>query len=174
MGIAVVCLIVALVCAVGVLVYLQLNTTEPEPVPQLIERQPTEVLPQPRGIIVTQENVEEALEIMESFSPEDAHFTASMSTQWDFPSGDMTSSNAFVANSTHNHRTMYFDVVLDATDEIIFSSPFIPVGASLDEVVLNTSLPPGDHPATVVYFMVDDDFEEVASVMVAVQLRVHG
>jgi hypothetical protein len=67
---------------------------------------------------------------------------------------------------------MYFDLVLDETGEIIFSSPFIPVGARLDDVVLNTTLPAGNHPATVVYFMVDDDFEEVATVMVAVILRV--
>lgn len=170
--IAVVCLLVVLVCIGGVLIYLQLRAESDESnEPQLIERQPTEIPREPRGVIVTPENVEEVMERMER-QAEDAYFTASMNVEWLFPRGDEPSSNAFVANSTANSRTIYFDLLLDATDEILFSSPFIPVGARIDEVLLNTVLPAGNHPATVVYNLVDDDFYEVATVSVAVILRV--
>lgn len=171
MGIAIVCLLALLVCVGGILIYLQLSPDNTDTAPPLIERQPAAEMPQSRGIVVTPENVDYVMEMWERQTA-DAYFTASMNVEWIFPRGDEPSSNAFVANSTANTRTMYFDLFLDATEEIIFSSPFIPVGASLDEVVLNTPLPAGNHSATVVYTMVDDDFQEVATVMVAVLLRV--
>lgn len=173
-GIAIVCLLVVLICLVGVLIYLFLrpqDDTVTDGTPQLIERQPTENLREQRLIIATPENADEITEMLERQS-EDAYFTASMNTEWLFPSGSEPSSNAYVANSTANTRMIYFDLVLEATDEILFSSPYIPVGARLDEVILNTALPAGNHPATVVYNLVDDDFQEVATLSVAVILRV--
>lgn len=170
MGIAIICLLVALLAVGAVLVYLQLRPTETVE-PQIVVRQPRP--PEERGIIVTPENVDEVMEMMER-PPEISHFTANMNVEWYFERGDMPSSNVSVVNDTLNTTTMYFDLFLDETDELIFTSPFIPVGASLDELVLYRVLPAGNHPATVVYHMVDDDFNELATVSVAVLLRVLG
>lgn len=159
-------IIVLLVALLGVALFIIYLLTR-------LEERPAEraLLPEARGVIVTPYNVDEIREWLET-PVEDAHFTVSMNSDWVFERWNTPSINAHVENSTFNTRTVYFDLVLRETGELIFSSPFLPVGAVLDQVTLNTRLEPGIHPASVVYHLVDDDFNELTSVVVAVTLQI--
>jgi hypothetical protein len=126
-----------------------------------------------RGTVVTPDNVDEIREQLRT-PPEDAYFTTSMNTDWVFETWDTPSQNAFVENIDLNTRTVYFDLFLRETRELVYSSPFIPVGATLEGFALDTMVPEGVHSASVTYYLVDDDLNEVAQVSVAVTLTILG
>lgn len=126
-----------------------------------------------RGILVTPENLEEIIERISEPVP-DGHYLTTMNLDWLFDTWDTPSSNAFVENATDNVRTVYFDLFLDSTGELIYSSPFMPVGSKLEGFALDSEVPAGNHPATVTYHLVDDEFQNLSSVSVAVLLRILG
>lgn len=90
-------------------------------------------------------------------------FHCSMTFDWTFENSDSVSPNAYVANAEDNRYTFYFDVYENATNELLFSSPLIPVGSEFKEVKLGKTLEPGDHKAVVMYTLVDENYEEVSS-----------
>jgi hypothetical protein len=126
-----------------------------------------------RGVVATPDNVEELLE--KANQPvEDGYYATRMNVDWVFPSSNEPSSNAYVENSPNNKRTVYFDLVLAGTDELIYSSPFIPVGAKLEKFALDTQVPKGEHKGIVTYHLVDDAYQELTTVSVGVTLRIEG
>ena len=126
-----------------------------------------------RGTFVTMDNLEEVREQLEA-SAEDAYFSAVMSVEWTFERWNRPSRNAYVENSTDNNRTVYFDVFLDETGERVFESPYLPVGAVFENFALQTRVPAGEHSATVVYFLVDDDYDVITDVSVKIRLTIIG
>jgi len=164
----IICALVVVFVGVLAIVLLMRNTTPEEPV--VLEPDERGFI---RGTVVTEDNADEIRAQFDA-PPEDAYFTASMNVDWLFDTWNTPSSNAIVENDTLNTRTIYFDLFLDETDELIFSSPFIPVGASLDILKLTKEVPVGNHPATVTYYLVDDNLNEVSNVSVAVLLRILG
>ena len=125
-----------------------------------------------QGGIVTPENVEEELERLGSVSP-DAQYTVSMTTNWFFETWDTPSTNASVRNVERNSRTVYFDVILVDTGEVVYRSPYIPLGGELTNFALDRNLRAGSYDAIVTYFLVDDDYEIVTDVSVTVTLTVN-
>jgi hypothetical protein len=126
-----------------------------------------------RGMVVNEENASSVKEWAET-PIEDAYYELRMNFTWDFPDGESVSPNAYVENSENNKRTVYFDVVIKDTQELIYSSPFIPVTGKLDEIKLNRDLEKGEYPATLTYHLVDDNFEEITTVSVRVTLNVES
>ena len=80
-----------------------------------------------------------------------------MSSEWIFENGQSNSSTAMVRNHPTNPSTVYFEVFLDDTDEMVFSSPYIPLGEELSGFSLDVNLRAGTYNATVVYYLVDDN-----------------
>lgn len=85
-----------------------------------------------RGIVVGQDNAEE-LAMNEGTVP-DGHYDVSMSIDWHFK-GDVTE-DAKVANKTTNTRTVYFDLLTEGEEDLVYSSPYIPVGESMQGLPL--------------------------------------
>lgn len=94
----------------------------------------------------------------------DGMFECEMTMSWTFEDGNSTASNAYVANSENNLHTLYFDVYDNATEELLYSSPMMPVGTELREIKLEKELPAGDYSALVMYTLVDENYEEVSQV----------
>ena len=130
-----------------------------------------EVVTDGRATFVSKENVEEVKEEL-SKPVEDAYYTTSMTIDWDFYDGQSVSTNAYVKNSTANKRTVYFDVNLKATGELVYSSPYLPVGETMNEIMLDVDLDKGDYPAIITYHLVDDDHQEITTVSVAITLHI--
>ena len=124
-----------------------------------------------RGTVVAPEYVDR---IRDEFDipVKDGAYRTRMSVDWQFPSSDEPSTNAYVENAPTNTRTVYFDLILTETNELIYSSPFIPVGARIENFTLDARIPAGQHSGTVVYHLVDDDHQEISTVSVAVTLNI--
>jgi hypothetical protein len=124
-----------------------------------------------RGTVVNEDNVEEVLEKMKE-PVQDGYYRMRMNNDWTFPAGDKPSTNAYVENADTNTRTVYIDVFRDDTEELVYSSPFIPVGAKIEKFALDAKLPKGEYAATATYHLVDDNHNEITTASVAVTLRV--
>jgi hypothetical protein len=124
-----------------------------------------------RGVVATPENVEELREKAEQ-PVQDGYYETRMNVDWKFPNSSAESTNAYVENSTNNKRTVYFDLTLADTNELIYSSPFIPVGAKLEKFKLDADLPAGEYAGVVTYHLVDDEYRELTTVSVGVNLQI--
>lgn len=124
-----------------------------------------------RGMVITEDNAEEMKEQLAE-PVEDGYYNTTMTVDWTFEDGKAVSSNAYVANSESNTRMVYFDVNLADTGELVYSSPYIPVGSELKEIKLDEDLDAGDYEAIVTYHLVDDDKEEITTVSVSINIHV--
>ena len=122
-----------------------------------------------RPTVVTEKNVDEVMKAMDEPIP-DGSYEITMNTKWTF---NGSSSDAYVANSTNNTRTVYFDVTLADTGELVYSSPFIPVGNQIKGFVLDKKLDSGAYDGIVTYHLVDDNQEEVSNLSVTVTFQVN-
>jgi hypothetical protein len=95
-----------------------------------------------------------------------------MNVDWTFDAWDAPSRNAYVANSENNKRTVYFTVSLAETNEIVYTSPDIPVGSQLTNFALDRNPGAGEHAAVVTYRLLDDEGNELSNVAVSVILRI--
>ena len=121
--------------------------------------------------LVTKENVDEVEDNIEKISADDS-YRAIMSVEWTFENGTSKSADAYVENSITNSRTIYFDVNLSSTNELIYSSPYLPLGSKLNNITLIKDLDAGDYPALVTYYLVDDDQNVIANVSIAITVHV--
>ena len=126
-----------------------------------------------RGMVLTPDNIEEVTRLMNEPNP-DAQFTVSMTTNWVFETSLTPSRTAIVNNRESNSRTVYFDVTLRDTGELVYSSPYIPLGGTLENFALDANLRAGVYDAIIHFFLVDDDNEVVADVMDTVTLTING
>lgn len=94
---------------------------------------------------------------------EEGMFECMMTTEWTFENGDSESPNAYVANVENNRYTIYFDVYEKETNELLYSSPLLPVGTEIRNIKLEKKLAAGEYKAVVMYTLVDDDEQEVSS-----------
>ena len=124
-----------------------------------------------RGSVLTLDNLEQERERLNGASP-DAQYTVSMTTEWEFATWDSPSRNARVDNLERNSRAVYIDVTLNDTGELVYSSPYVPLGETLRGFALDSPVAAGEHAATVTYVLVDDDHQEVTTVSIHVTLRV--
>jgi hypothetical protein len=100
----------------------------------------------------------------------DSYYEVFMNTEWIFDTARTPSRNAIVSNSPSNSRTVFIEVVLAGTEQLVYSSPYIPLGGTLTNFALNANLPAGEHPAVVTYFLVDDAGTIITDVSVSVKL----
>lgn len=124
-----------------------------------------------RSVFVDEKNVEETKEKLKE-PVEDGYFKTKMSIDWNFENGTAVSKDAYVANAEDNTRMMYFDVNLQDTKQLVYSSPYLPLGTELKEIKLEENLSAGDYEAVVTYHLVDDAKEEISKVSVAIKLHI--
>jgi hypothetical protein len=152
---------VAAVAVIGVLVAVIFHLlNQPEPERPTVGGQ---------GTIVTEDNLDELNQPVP-----DGHYNVHMNTDWVFPSGREESGNAFVENKANNTHTVFFEVVLSDTDELVYTSPYMPLDSSLTGFALDKELEAGEYPAVVTYFLVNDDYEVVNSLSVGVRLIIQS
>lgn len=149
--------IVLLICLVLILLY-ALFKPKPEDVKD------------GRATFVSPDNVEEVQQqLLEPVT--DAYYTTSMTVDWYFDNGEAVSTSSYVENAEENTRTVYFDVTLE-DGELIYSSPYLPVGERIEQIQLKRDLDAGDYPAVCTYYLVDDDHNVITNVSVAVTIHI--
>lgn len=126
-----------------------------------------------KDFLVTEENVDRVMEeLNKSDSKAPSTFDVMMNSNWNFETGASESSNAHVTNSTANKNTVYFDVYLAQTKEVVYSSPYLKVGDDLKGFKLDKELEPGKYDAICKYYILDEDLNSLCNVSVNVTLNI--
>lgn len=94
---------------------------------------------------------------------EEGMFECMMSTTWTFEDAASASPNSYVANVESNRHAIIFDVYEEQTNELLYSSPILPVGQEIRGIKLDKELPAGDYNAVVMYTLLNEDYEEVST-----------
>lgn len=123
-----------------------------------------------RAILLTKDNIEEFESKKDAV--EDGYYLVTMNNAWSFDDGKSESIDAYVANAPQNTRTVYFEVFLSDTGEMVYSSPYMPVGTELQNFSLEKDLKAGDYTAVVAYHLVDDEFNEIDDVSVEITIHI--
>lgn len=122
-------------------------------------------VPQQRNVVVVPENVDEVIaQMQEEEKIPVGSYEVTMNTHWTFPDGKSVSPDAYVENSTSNTHMVYFTIVLDGSEEEIYHSPYLELGAQLRDIALDKELEQGDYNAIINYHLVDNDFNELSNV----------
>lgn len=159
-GVGITILIIIILILIGVIAFLLLHKPKEEQ----------------RNVVVTPDNVEDVIAQMEDKDfVEPGYYTVSMNYDWHFPSGDSTSSDAYVENAIDNTNAVYFDLFLASEEEnAIYKSPIIPVGSSLHDITLDTGLDTGTYDCIMVYHLIDDDQNTISTLRVTVTVIIEG
>lgn len=151
---------VVIVALIGVIVYLV--------IPKETEEK--------RNVVVTQDNVEEVIEQMETAEAvEPGYYTVTMNNTWHFANGSAASEDAHVENVAENTNDVYFDLFLAGDEEnAIYESPVIPRGGTLENIALDTPLDAGTYDCVMIYHLVDENQETLSTLRVTVTLEIEG
>lgn len=125
--------------------------------------------------VIMKENVEDVLDdFLGASIPQGVptHYTVTQNSDWEFPNGTAVSPNAYVSNVAENETPVYFDLIVDETGEIVYSSPVIALGAELTEIKLDKPLDAGTYICTCEYHLVDDNQNTLTTVNVGVTVIV--
>lgn len=128
---------------------------------------------QNKNRVITPENVEEVVSEMteESHTPPGT-YNVRMTQDWVFPDGKSPSTNAYVANSEENETMVYFTIALADDGREIYKSPYLEVGAAMNDITLDTDLDAGSYDTVLTYHLVDDDFKEMSTVSLTLSITI--
>ncbi|MCI8581823.1 MAG: hypothetical protein HFH13_01600 [Dorea sp.] len=129
-----------------------------------------------RNVVVTKDNVEEVIDgLLEEEYIEPGYYSASMSTEWHFATGDAISEDAYVENLVENTNDVYFDVFLaDDEDDPILKSPILPRGSQLEDIALDKALSAGTYECVMVYHLVDEEQNTVSTLRVGLTIIIEN
>jgi len=124
--------------------------------------------------VITADNAEEAAEDFLASIPDNIpeSYTVTQNGEWTFPDGASSSTDAYVMNDESNDTPVYFDLIVDETGEVVYSSPVIGLGAVLEGFKLDTPLEAGTYVCTAEYHLVDDNQNTLTTVNVGVTVNV--
>ncbi|MCI8940330.1 MAG: hypothetical protein HFH12_10145 [Dorea sp.] len=102
-------------------------------------------------------NYKQIMEEMEE-QVQDGYFETYMNTEWTFPDGASETTNAILGNSPNNKKPIRCEVILADTEEVVFTTDVIPVGAELPPFKLDVDLDAGTYDAVCrVYLLNEED-----------------
>lgn len=132
--------IILLLCigGVGAFAYTMLKDKDEEPNTNAQE----ERLSDGKGIVVTEDNLGAAKDIVNK--AENGQIVVKLTGNWLFTDG-CTKSNAYIGNSNYNSFPMKFVITMADTNEILMTSPEVPVGSCIKDFPLSVKLDPGTY-----------------------------
>lgn len=141
-----------LIAAVGIGVYFILNQEEPPP-------------PQDTNFMIVDET--NAQGILGSLQEQvgEGMFQTYMTTEWSFPAGSATSTDAVIGNSRSNTYPLYVEIIRADTDEVLFKSGAMEPGTMLKELTLNQVLPNGSYGLICQFHILSEDKQSERSVV---------
>lgn len=127
--------------------------------------------------VITADNVDQVLAEMEEEQVAKQNiprsYTVSQNSDWVFSADTLESKNAYVKNDASNETAIYFDLVVDETKEIVYSSPVLELGAEIRGFTLDKPLKAGTYVCTVVYHLIDEEQNELTYVNIGVNVTVN-
>lgn len=114
------------------------------------------------NMIVNRDNVDTIQDEVQE-KVDKSKYCATMNTIWTFKDGNTASEDAYVENRTINNNSVCFDVYLKDNNELVYSSPVLPVGKALKRMKLDKDLDKGRYAAICTYRLLDSDDKTVLS-----------
>lgn len=125
--------------------------------------------------VVTPDNVEEIIaNLDDSVRTPIGSYEVLMNTVWHFDDSSSGSRDAYVENSVNNLNTVFMTITLPESGEEIYKSPYIPVGGTLENILLDQTLAAGSYKTVLTYHLVNDSYEEISSVSVNVTIVIEN
>lgn len=88
---------------------------------------------------------------------QEGYFETYMNTEWTFPDGASESTNAILGNSPNNKKPIRCEVLLSDTEEVIYSTDVLPVGAELPPFKLDVDLDAGTYDAVCMVYLLNEE-----------------
>lgn len=168
----IVCIVAAVIIAVLIgIIVVMMNSSKSD------ENGTAEISEEKRPVLLTEDNIDEvADEILNQSEPEGIpmSYQVTMNSTWEFEDGETASRNAYVANSENNETPVYFDVIRNDTQEVIYQSPVIPLGMDLEDIVLDVDLDAGNYECTMIYHLLDEDQNTLTTVNMWLMVKVEN
>lgn len=111
-------------------------------------------LTRPKGM--TEGNYKQIMEEMEE-QVQEGYFETYMNTEWTFPDGTSETTNAILGNSPNNKKAVRYEIVLADTEEVVYKTDVIPVGAELPPFKLDVDLDAGTYAAVCMAYLLDEE-----------------
>lgn len=109
----------------------------------------------PKGVI-TEGNYKQIMDEMDD-QVQEGYFETYMNTEWIFPDGNSETTNAVLGNSPNNKKPIRCEVLLADTQEMIFKTDVIPVGAEVPPFRLDVDLEAGTYDAVCEVYLLDEE-----------------
>lgn len=109
-----------------------------------------------RPRVMNESNYKQISEEMED-QVQEGYFETYMNTDWTFPDGTSESTNAILGNSPNNKKPIRCEVLLADTEEVIYSTDVLPVGAELPPFKLDVDLDAGTYDAVCMVYLLDEE-----------------
>jgi len=124
-----------------------------------------------RGIVVTEDNVDEIRDMLAQ-PIEDGYYEVHISKDWTFPRSGNRKGDAYFKNLETNTRTVFFDLYLEDRNQVIFVSPYIPLGRDFRNFALDVDLPVGTYETLLTIFLVDDNNTIITEVRMRIPITI--
>ncbi len=106
--------------------------------------------------VLTEENYKQIMEDMDN-QVQEGYFETYMNTDWTFPDGTSETTDAILGNSPNNKKPIRCEVMLADTEEVIYSTGVLPVGAELPPFKLDVDLDAGTYDAVCMVYLLDEE-----------------
>lgn len=113
------------------------------------------LLTRPKNVI-TEENYKQIMQDMDD-KVQEGYFETYMNTEWTFPDGTSETTNAILGNSPNNKKPIRCEVMLEDTQEVLFRTEAIPVGAELPPFKLDVDLDAGTYNAVCNIYLLNEE-----------------
>lgn len=121
--------------------------------------------------VVTPSNVQQMLaEREEEERIPVGSYEVNMNNSWTFRDSKSASKDAYIGNSINNSNIVYFTIALKGETEDFYTSPYIPVGSRMENVTLDCDLAAGKYETILTYHLVDDEYQELSTVSVGLEI----
>lgn len=106
--------------------------------------------------VITEGNYKQIMDEMKE-EVQEGYFETYMNTDWTFPDGQSETTDAILGNSPNNKKAIRCEVKLTDTEEVIFKTDVIPVGAELPPFKLDKDLDAGIYDAVCEVYLLDEE-----------------
>ena len=110
----------------------------------------------PAGYTIDEGNYQQILENMDD-EVREGYFETYMNMEWTFPDGASETRDAILGNSPNNSKPIRCEVQLEESDEVIFRTGVIPVGAQLPPFKLDKDLDAGTYNAVCMVYLLNEE-----------------
>nr|WP_305182573.1 hypothetical protein [uncultured Schaedlerella sp.] len=106
--------------------------------------------------VITEENYKQIKEDMDN-QVQEGYFETYMNTDWTFPDGTSETTDAILGNSPNNKKPIRCEILMAETEEVLYSTGVLPVGAELPPFKLDVDLDAGTYDAVCMVYLLDEE-----------------